>query len=69
MSPASVQPHIPSFPAIAAKTKAEGAALEPCRMCWGVQSWEQGGWSRGRNAVPEPGAGGEGGSLFPPSPG
>lgn len=63
MSPASVQPHIPSFPAIAAKTKAEGAALEPCRMCWGVQSWEGG--PRGRNAVPEPGAG----SLFRPSPG
>lgn len=38
MSPASVQPHIPSFPAIPAKTKAEEAAFAPCRMCWGVQS-------------------------------
>lgn len=38
MSPASVQPHIPSFPAIPAKTKAEEAAFVPCRMCWGVQS-------------------------------
>lgn len=38
MSPASVQPHIPSFPAIPAKTKAEEAAVAPCRMCWGVQS-------------------------------
>lgn len=79
MSCASAWPRIPSFPAIPAKTKAEEAALAPCRMCWGVQSSPSavpGSRRTVPGALPGSGAGTRAGgrgaawrALFPASPG
>lgn len=79
-SPAPVQPHIPSFPAIPAKNKGGGGGSCAAQDVLGRAELSPGEGRvvpgalprlRGRNAMPEPGAGGGAAwwALFPPSPG